>query len=84
MADSFLIDKIYFNEQIKVRTNYNENKVNYRLFEYYENLDIYKYLKSPLISMVLQIENNTFENKIKTFLNQVHNLKKKIILKYIK
>lgn len=76
-----MIDKIYFNEQIKVRTNYNENKVNYRLFEYYENLDIYKYLKSPLISMVLQIENNTFENKIKTFLNQVHNLKKKIILK---
>ena len=57
--------------------NGNRFNNNYQLFEYYKNLDIYKYFKFPLISMILLITNNSIENEIQTLLRELNKMKKK-------
>ena len=75
---SSISDKNHIIEPTDIYINNNTHiKNDYKLFEYYKNIDIYKYLKFPLISVILIISNDSIEDKIQTFLNDLDRLKKK-------
>ena len=67
--------KYWSNRNIFNLNKKERNDKNDCLFEYYKNLDIYKYFKYPLISIIIQIKNNTNEKEMKDFFNKLNNFK---------
>ena len=78
---SFNNDEIY--NSMKLNLDENDNIFDDLLSEYYKKMDFYKFFKFPLISIIIQIQNNLCENETKIFLNNLNESKKRDYLEII-